>query len=107
LEYDVQHQAGRREGDAVLKWLRKILKKWLADEPAQVDALECLIDGKVRRCGVIGAVGTMLLVSDGQHECLIGPEKAVNRHLFWLAWGQRSDGDLIWDDGTPFHPEET
>jgi hypothetical protein len=90
----------------MLKWLRNILRSWLSDEE-RVDALECYIDCKIKRVVVEDAVGLKLMVTDGNGTWLVGQEQCVDSHELWVACGQRSKGDILWGDGTPFRPEET
>ena len=89
----------------MLKWLRNILRSWLSDEE-RVDALECYIDCKIKRVVVEDAVGLKLMVTDGMGTWLIGPEQCANRRDFWRAWGQRSGGDYVWEDGSKFDAKE-
>ena len=106
MAHDGKRDPGRREGDEVLNWLRDKLRRWLAEEQKRVDTIECLLNGKITRTAVQDACGLKLLVSTGQDSYLVGVDQAVNRHDFWTAWGQRSSGDYVWEDGSAFKPEE-
>lgn len=87
----------------MLNWIRDKLREWLTPE-RRVDALECLIEGKVRRMAVQDAIGMKLLVTDGIGSWLVGHDQVLNAADFWAAWGQRSKGEYVWDDGSPFKP---
>jgi hypothetical protein len=90
----------------MLKWLRDKLRKWLAEEP-KVDALECLIEGKIKRVAVESVCGMSLMVTDGTGTWLVCADQCLNKHDFWAAWEQRNRDEFVWDDGTPFKPEGT
>lgn len=90
----------------MLKWIRSKLRKWLLEEEQKVDTIECLLNGKINRVAVVDVCGLKLLVSNGQDQYLVGPEQAVNRGDFWKAWGQRSTGEYIWEDGSKFDAEK-
>lgn len=87
----------------MLSWIRDKLKRWLEDE-RRVDTLECLIEGRIRRMAVQSAVGMKLMVTDGAGTWLVGHDQVLNATDFWAAWGQRSNGEYVWDDGSPFRP---
>jgi len=88
----------------MLNWIRDLLWKWL-NEDRKVDAIECMIDGKLCRAAVLEAVGMKLLVTTGEDQFLVGHDQVLNAAEFWHAWGQRSKGDYVWDDGSQFKPE--
>lgn len=90
----------------MLNWIRDKLRRWLAEEK-RVDALECFIDRKIVRVVISDVAGMKLMVTDGNGTWLVGPEQCIDRHEFWIAWGQRSKGDYVWEDGSAFRPEET
>ena len=88
----------------MLNWIRDKLRSWLAEEQ-KVDAIECVLNGRICRAAILDAVGMKLMVSTGEDQYLIGHDQVLNPTDFWKAWGQRSKGEYMWDDGSSFKPE--
>ncbi len=97
-------------------WLRRKLRAWLLDEPAELDfRLEALVPtkrGAVTDLFLIqGARGVKLLGipaddSDGGVR-LIGEEGVKDKEHFWRLWKHfNPDTPLQWEDGEPFEFEK-
>lgn len=91
----------------MLNWLRRVLRRWLLEQPEPEPYLECHLTVRGRwqtvRYTVLGAVGARLLVipQDGSYGArTVGVDDAVDRRVFWKLWKHHSRGvRLQWDDG--------
>ncbi len=94
----------------MLGWLRRILRRWLIEEPEPRPYLDCLIPDKAGpqlvTYFITGAQGLMLVGQPtgtrDRGERLIRAEDTHDQKHFHRLWKRFSVGvDLRWEDGTP------
>ncbi len=98
-----------RQARSFTRWLKRSLRRWLLDVPADDGTLEVRTPKGLVKMTPTGIRGLAVLGTLPDGSPRVATEgTAVDREAFWRAWrrlGGRMDG-WTWEDGTSYVPGE-